>query len=464
MVPGLARAAVVLALLIPTGAAPAATAPACTAPTPSPVRPGYLIADPDCDRDGTPFTALPGATVHTGIRDGAAYRIEVPGHWTGGLVIFAHGYRGTGTTVWVDDPELRAHYLARGFAWAASSYATNGYDVGQGVRDSYALIAQFRRVTGRAAGTVVMSGASMGGHVAAVAIERYPRAFAAAMPYCGALGDTELFDYYLDVNVVAAALAGVRIDFPLGPAADYPDRWRAQATRVGAALGVQPGGPPSLTPAGRIWSDVVERRSGGVRPGFASAFSYWNSIRSLSPLDDLPFFFGLYPGLSGGTVGIADGNVTGNVSTLYRSTDLFFPTVTEWRLNAVVLRVRPTAAASPGLTGIPRIDGTPAVPVLALHDIGDLFVPFAMLRTYVAEASLRGHGAHVVARAIRSVGHCDFTQAELREAFDDLITWTRTGRRPGGDDVLDRRTVADPLFGCRYTRATPRGLVAPPCP
>jgi hypothetical protein len=461
MVPGL----VVLALLISTGAAPAAaTAPACTAPTSSTTHPGYLVADPDCDRDGTPFTALPGATAHTGILAGAAYRIEVPRRWTGGLVIFAHGYRGTGTTVWVDDPDLRAHYVARGFAWAASSYATNGYDVGQGVLDSYALIAQFRQVTGRAARTVVMSGASMGGHVTAVAIERYPRAFAAAMPYCGVLGDTELFDYYLDANVVAAALAGVRIDFPLRPDAGYPDRWRAQAARIGAALGVTTGGPPSLTPAGHLWSDVVERRSGGPRPGFPSAFSYWNSIRAPSPLDDLPFYFGLYPGLTGGSAGIAGGNVTGNIGTLYRGTDGPFPTVTEWRLNALVTRVRPTAAASPGLSGIPRIDGTPAVPVLTLHDIGDLFVPFSMLRTYVAEASLRGRGANVVARAIRSVGHCDFTQTELREGFDDLITWTRTGRRPGGDDVLSRRTVADPLFGCRYTRATPRGLVAPPCP
>ena len=92
----------------------------------------------------------------TGVRDGAAYRIEVPLRWNGDLVIFAHGYRGTGTTVWVDSPALRAHHVARGFAWAASSYQTNGYDVGQGVRDSHALIA---RVRGRD-GTPPRSGAA----------------------------------------------------------------------------------------------------------------------------------------------------------------------------------------------------------------------------------------------------------------------------------------------------------------
>ena len=131
--------------------APASAAEVCTAPTLSTTQPGYLVADPDCDLNGTPFTALPGARTYTGIRDGAAYRIEVPQNWNGRLALYAHGYRGTGTTVYVGSPELRAHWIAKGFAWAASSYATNGYDVGQGVRDSYALIGLVKEVTGRKA-------------------------------------------------------------------------------------------------------------------------------------------------------------------------------------------------------------------------------------------------------------------------------------------------------------------------
>ncbi|GAA3289600.1 hypothetical protein GCM10020218_058630 [Dactylosporangium vinaceum] len=53
-----------------------------------------------------------------------------------------------------------------------------------------------------------MAGESMGGHITAVAIEHYPRAFVGAMPVCGVLGDTELFDYFLDANLTAAALTG----------------------------------------------------------------------------------------------------------------------------------------------------------------------------------------------------------------------------------------------------------------
>jgi len=195
----------------------------------------------------------------------------------------------------------------------------------------------------------------------------------------------------------------------------------------------------------------VERRSGGERPGFDGAFAYWNAARSLAPLNDLPFLFGVYPGLSGGTGGIAPGNVTDNRLTLYRSTDRRWPTAAEWRLNADVLRVRRTAAADRGLAGIPRVDGRPPAPVLSLHDIGDLFVPFSMEQVYARRAALHGRSRLFVSRAIRGVGHCDFTPAELQQGFDDLIRWVRDGRRPGGDAILDRRAVADPAFGCRFT-------------
>src|SRR5437660_1775547 len=88
---------------------PAAAAPTCVAPAPSSTQPGYRVADPNCDfGTGAPFVPLtdaagqPLSRVYTGIRDGAAFRIEVPLRWNGDLAIFAHGYRGTGTTVWVD--------------------------------------------------------------------------------------------------------------------------------------------------------------------------------------------------------------------------------------------------------------------------------------------------------------------------------------------------------------------------
>ncbi|ROT32035.1 S9 family peptidase [Micromonospora sp. HM5-17] len=457
------------ALVAPSHAAQAAPV-GCQAPVPSTTKPGYTVADPNCDPDGTPFQPLtdadgnPVSKTYTGIENGAAFRMEVPLDWNGELVVYAHGYRGRGTTVHVESPPLREHFVARGFAWAASSYQTNGYDVGQGVRDSHALIAQFARVHGTAAHTVYLTGGSMGGHVTATAIEQFRGSFVGAMPYCGVLDGVKLFDYFLDATVTAAALARVPLEFPLEPSADFPTTFRATVDDIKAALGVDIGRPPNLTPAGRKWSDAVERRSGGERPGFESTFAFWNAIRGLTPYTDLPFLFALYPGLDGGTAGIADGNLTSNRSTWYELDDHVLPSVDEIKLNLTALRVDRTAQPSSDLSGMPRVDGDPRIPVLSLHNIGDLFVPFSMEQAYATAVASHGQSQLFVSRAIRANGHCDFTEAELARGFDDLVNWVRTGHRPTGDAILDRRVVARDDFGCRFTVGVRADFVAPACP
>jgi hypothetical protein len=469
----LAGVAVALAGVVAGPAGPVAAAPACAAPVASGTRPGYTVADPNCDfGTGTPFAPLtdpagrPLSRVYAGIRDGAAYRIEVPLRWNGDLAIFAHGYRGNGTTVWVDSPSLRAFQIGEGFAWAASSYQTNGYDVGQGVQDSHALIGLFRTVVGHRARHVYMTGASMGGHVTVVAIERFRHEFAGAMPYCGVLGDAKLFDFFLDVNVTAAALTGAPITFPLQPPPDFTLRYtqlvQAELPLLGGPFGR--GRPPALTPLGQQWAAAVQQRSGGTRPGFDSAFAFWAGRPSLPPLSALPFHFGVYPGLDGGRIGIADGNVASNRFTVYQLDGDHRLSAAERTLNRDVLRVAATSRPSRDLTGIPRVAGDPRIPVLSLHDIGDLFVPLSMEQVYGVRALLRGQSRLFVSRAVRGVGHCDFTLPELRAGFGDLVTWVRTGHRPAGDAILDPRRVAGPGFGCRFTLAVRPDFVAPACP
>ena len=118
---------------VPAKAAAAAFDPASCVTTPSTVVPGVQIADPACEFNGSaytgPFAPIANASgqqsqVWTGLAsDGAAYRIEVPPQWNGTLVMYAHGFRGTGNVVWVDEPQLRQYFVDHGYAWAASSYA-----------------------------------------------------------------------------------------------------------------------------------------------------------------------------------------------------------------------------------------------------------------------------------------------------------------------------------------------------
>ena len=444
----------------------------CAAPVPSSTQPGYLVADPGCDVDGeTPFVPLTDvdgvATTRTyaGIAEGAAYRIEVPLDWDGTLLLWAHGYRGEGTTVHVDSPQLRGELAARGIAWAASSYERNSYDVQQGVDDTYELLDLVPEVVdGFADGLdrVVLNGASMGGHITAVLPEQHPDAVDAIYPVCGVLGDYELFDYFVDATTTAAALAGADglvYDYSADPGAFAG----LVADEVVPELFTE---RPALTQEGQAWSAAVERRSGGDRPGFDGAFAYWSSFGfGAPPLGTLPFLFGVYPGLTGGTNnGLSSGNVAGNAGTVYELDDAAPQSPAERALNAEVLRVQ----ADPDATGVPRIAGTPGVPVLSLHDIGDLFVPFSMEQVYARETGANGEA--FVSRAIRGVAHCDFTDAELAKGLDDLLLWEQTGRQPAGDPVNDPAAVAAATFGCRFTTEgneqarAPFTAAAPPCP
>jgi len=469
----IALSTVLLATGSLTMASPATAAPpACVAPVPSGTQPGYTVADPNCDFGTTnPFVPLTDSggqeisRVFTGIAAGSAFRMEVPRNWNHELVLYAHGFRGNGTTVWVDNPTLRQFYVQQGFAWAASSYQTNGYDVGHGVTDTHALINLFGSVTRSRARDVYMTGASMGGHITAAIIEHYRGDFVGAMPYCGVLGDKELFDYFLDANVTAAALTHTQIQFPATLADGqaytpvYGQQVLGQLPQLGTGFntpGVQ------LSALGKTWAAAVEQRTGGTRPGMDSSMAYWNA-RGFAPLTNVPFLFGVYPGLSGGTIGIADGNVTDNRHTIYQLDASPLLSRAELALNRDVLRVAPTAAASRDLTGVPLVRGDARIPVLSLHDIGDLFVPFSMEQIYAREMALHFQSRLFVSRAIRGNAHCGFTLPELQRGFADLVHWVRGGHQPAGDAILNPRVVARPNFGCTFTDGAHPEFAGTPC-
>jgi hypothetical protein len=458
-------------------AAGTAFSPGSCVTTPSPVVPGIAIADPACEFNGAAYTAPFGpiadgggklSQVWTGIAsDGGAYRVEVPPHWNGTLVMFAHGFRGTGTEVWVDEPQLRQYFVDNGFAWAASSYAINGYAPGDGVVDTHDLLEAFPSITGLHAGQVIMSGLSMGGEITTAEIEAYKGDFAGAMPYCGVLAGSDLFDYYLGANVTAAGLTGTAISYPTTLAAGlaYAPAYQAAVESELPALGITPnpatGGrtfTTSLTKTGTLWAGAVQQLSGGDRPGFASALNYWNSF-GFAPLTQVPFLFGLYPGTSGGTLSFANWSVAGNQHTFYTFSDNPLRDLPrEIALNRAVLRVPVTATSSADALSpaeLPVIHGDPGIPVLSVHGIGDLFVPFSMDQRYDAMMVLHGQGRLFVGRAIREVTHCGYTTNELSSAFSGLVSWINTGKRPAGDNILNPRAVASPLFGCRFTDAAP---------
>lgn len=400
-----------------------------------------------------PFAALPGASAQWGIHKNAGYRIEVPDAWNGKLVMYAHGFRSPeGVDVaagrdyrqrlTVDNPRLREYLIGEGYAWAASSYSRNEYNITVGVQDTMALAQLFNGLVGKPDRTYI-TGHSMGGHVTGVAIEQYPKAFDGAVPMCGVMGDNALFDYFLSFNLVAQALTGVDAVFPVDPAT-----YQFQVmTQIVPALGDP--FPALLKPAGFALAGVTMNLTGGPRPGFPTAFFLWNS-NMLAP--NFPFLFQF--GLDNGTLsGIAAGNVSGNIDTVYQiDTD---PALSpeEQFLNDTVLRVSvdPQGRHPNGIAGIPGISGNISIPVVSIHTLGDLFVPFSMEQIYARRVAANGKSDLLVSRAIRDVGHCAFAVPEEVQAFQDMVDWVENGVKPDGDDILNPVAVADPDFGCNFT-------------
>lgn len=389
------------------------------------------------DETKLPFDALPGTetTRFWGVHAGAGYRIEVPKNWNGNLVLYCHGYRGYGAELTVSNPSIRKYLVEKGYAWAASSYRTNGYDVKMGAIDTHALTKLFNGLVGKPKRTYIM-GHSMGGHITAVTIEQYPKSFDGALPMCGVMGDAELFDYFLDYHVVAQWLTETNVGFPF-PANYSTEIVPQMKTELG---GGDPGFPYTLSEDGVKLRTATKYFSGGERPLFDTAFAYWGN-----------YLFSL--GLDGTLGGIIPGNIMGNMDQNYQLDDNPNLSNEEILLNTEVLRVAPDRQGRHpnGLANVPSVSGNINIPVLSLHTVGDLFVPLLMQQIYAQRVADHGKSHLLVQKVIRDVGHCAFTPAEQEQAFEDLVKWVEQGIKPAGDNVLDPAVVADPKFGCQFT-------------
>jgi hypothetical protein len=397
------------------------------------------------DETKLPFSEAAGIPTQRlwGVHNGAGYRIEVPSNWNGSLVLWAHGYRGTGLELTVDNHPLRLFLIANGYAWAASSYSRNAYDPATGAQDTHALTMFFNGRFGKPARTYI-TGASMGGHVTVIVAEQWARSYDGAMPICGVLGDYELFDAFLDFNLAAQTLSGQGKQYPFS--ADYMSV-TVPATK--AALG--PAFPFALNAAGQNFKSLFQLRTGGVRPVFQQGFLYWNGI---VPGD---FLFGL--GVGDGTLPRQPGVAVQNSDVVYQFDTNPALSADEIAFNAAIQRITadPQGRHINGISNVPPTNGNLGIPMVTLHTLGDLFVPFLMEQVYAERVAAHNASDLLVQRATRDFGHCSFTGPELVATFVALAGWVEAGVKPAGDDVLDPAAVADPNFGCTFTdKVSPR--------
>lgn len=399
-----------------------------------------------------------------GVLNGALYHVEVPVNWNGQLVMYAHGYAGSGNVLGVSNPSIRRYLIQNGYAWAASSYTKNYYDVRAGVEDTNALALEFNNIAAKNGRTLAtptkyfITGHSMGGHITAAAIEAEATATAihkvkynGAVPMCGVVGDTELFNEFGAMQVTAQALAGV----PAYPTDKWVDIQALVTSTLFSTFNTTPAFPtPSIvaTPgAGAQYVSVLQNITGGPRPMFAQGLAYGQSF---------PSAYGTFVADPTTPVGSVSGILNKNVlDTTGFTYTIDGDAAASTALNASAQKITPAADANrlrtDGLRWIPKANGEFKIPVVSIHTLGDLFVPFSMEQVYQKRVAAKGNSAWLVQRAIRGISHCDFTNAEQVAAFDDMVKWEAGGAKPAGDDVVTAATVAATTYGCTFTKNTP---------
>lgn len=397
-------------------------------------RPGPSAAPPPGDDpglqplrllDATPGTAAtpiavgfeprPGATAYAGILGRAAYRIEMPWNWNGELLLWAHGVHGFAPEVRAENPPpaLRSALIARGYAWAASSFSENGFVPGVATNDTLLLKSHFAERFGRPTRTYI-AGTSMGGNVVTLSLENFPDEFDGGLSFCGVVAGEEWIDYLLAWAVAAEFIAGVELPLGEGPA----QVTEVIETKLVPALG----SVEEPTVEGKAFQSVTRNLTGGPRPFFAEGYRRSYALN-----------FGLITGDPGGNLAMTRAATTAGID-FRADPGLGFDG------DAVNRGVRRLLADSGLRDPAKHPDTAPTTgqvrdPLLTLHESGDLTVPISMEQSYRRKAEAAGTADLLVQRIIRSGSHCEFSDEEITRAWNDLVAWVVGAHKPAGDDV-----------------------------
>jgi pimeloyl-ACP methyl ester carboxylesterase len=343
----------------------------------------------------------PTGLTEVGLLDGAAYRIDVPTNWNHSLVVFYHGYALRPATFHIAEhlSGQQLPFFERHYAVIQSAYSKTGWALKEAYPETEELRRYFVKKYGTPTDTYV-AGGSMGGQLVAITLELNPHPYLGGLDLCGSVGPT-----YENFNRRFAMRAAFDVYFPdvmppLVPVpADFEDTI-ADRDKVLAALRTNPGAAAELRNLTGLRTDA----------DLAHDIAYWTFI-------------------VGDIQRRAGGSPFDNRNEVYAGTS---PTssATDFELNAKVKRYAADPRAEPYLVQHYSPTGRLGRPMLALHTIYDPIVQISQLALYDHEVQAAGAEQNMVQQIVDREGHCNFTQEEMGDAFDELVRWTHGGPRP----------------------------------
>ena len=367
----------------------------------TPVFPALAKTNADCTYFGTSAA-------------GAKYCLSMPpaGTWNHDLIIFAHGYvsvtapldipwdqmtfsDGQGGTLYLPDI-----VNGLGYAFATTSYRENGLAVLSGISDILDLETIFSAKYGVPA-HIYLVGASEGGLVTTLAIERYPAKFTGGMSLCGPIGSFRgqinywgdfrtVFDYFMNTPT-STVLPPSAVNIPTSVMNNWDSTYvplitstliakPANTQQLLAVTGaaVDPNDPTSIgkTVLGLLWYNVFATDDGVVKLG---GQPFDNTLR-------------LYTGS------------TNNIA-----------------LNRGVKRYKAATVALANIAKYYETSGKLSKPLVVMHTTGDPIVPYWQEQLYTAKVVTNFTPTLYLPITVTSYGHCAFTLPQMLNGFGSLV-------------------------------------------
>jgi len=344
-------------------------------------------ATPGCREATLPGTAL--------------YQVCFPQNWNGDLVVYAHGYVAAGEPLALPDDQVGGQSISQvvnalGYAYATTSYRSNGLVADVAVDDVAELVSAIRARFQPDPARTFLVGFSEGGLVAALAAERRPAFVNGVLAACGPVGDfAAQIDYFGDMRVLfdyffPGVIPGAPMDVPDSVRAAWDTKY---ASAVAAALAADPDRTLQLLTVS------------GAPHGAADL-----PAASATVLDALWYDVFALPDASTRL----GGQPYDNVGRTYQGSS------DDAALNAGVARVTADANGRAGLASF-ETGGSLAVPLVTLHTTRDPVVPAGQSVLYGEKIAAAGAGALLAQRTVDRYGHCAFEAAELFDAFNALL-------------------------------------------
>jgi len=340
---------------------------------------------------------------------GALYRFCMPeaGRWNGDLVVFAHGYVDPNLPVGIqeellllpDGTSIAELVNDLGYAFATTSYSTNGLALLPGIADILELVEIFRQMY-PSTQRIYLTGASQGGLITTLAVEQNPQIFSGGLAACGPTGDfRKQLDYWGDFRVAFDYFfPGVLPPSPVAIPQEVMEDWETVYTpAIQAAMAVNPDAVSQLLSVTDVPADASD--SAGVQDAILGLLWY-NAFATNNGIDQL------------------GGQPFDNTQRVYTGS------ADDLLLNQQVQRFSADPAALAEIETQYQTSGKLEIPLVTLHTTGDPIIPYWHNILYLSKVITSGSGKHYDHIPIPRYGHCEFTTAEVLAGFALLVLRT----------------------------------------